>query len=313
VRASTYVVKRAARNSPGDIYRGAGTAGGRDGEVVTAGIGTGELRRIWSRGCKLGFLALSGDESATRNLANPADRVCNFLQRLVGGKLQNERSGPNSNGNSDRAPLARLTYAGRIDGHCPSPRRDQALSASGSSRDVSAEAQRDPPLYSVTRQARLKAPEPKGGRGNDRAAPWYVPPCGKRRCCRHHLHETLLRRTVKADALRVGIANRANLPSLVCHPPAGGEPRHPHRPGASWPPGREHDDDLYPCQPRPGRGPEPRRPDVSVISLGPEPRYQISKRDIRLRLAGYHGTRSGGSSQGCRKSRIPSTPADRSP
>ena len=110
----------------------------------------------------------------------------------------------------EHVTLARLTYAGRIDGHCPSPRRDRALSASGSSRDVSAEAQPDPPLYSVTRQARLTAPEPKGDRGNDRADPWYVPPCGKRRCRRHHLHETLLRRTVKADAPRVGIAKRAS-------------------------------------------------------------------------------------------------------
>jgi hypothetical protein len=105
-----------------------------------------------------------------------------------------------------------------------------------------------------------------------------------------------------------------HLPSLVRHPPAGGEPRHPYRPGASWPPGREHDDDLYPCpQPGPGRGPKPRRPDVSVISLSPERRYQISERDIRQRLAVYHGTLSGGSSQGCRKSGIPSAPADRSP
>jgi hypothetical protein len=205
---------------------------------------------------------------------------------------------------------------GRIDGHCPSLRRDRAVSASGPSREVSAEAQPAPPLYSVTRQARLKAPEPKGGRGNDRADPWYVPPYGTRRCRRHHLHEILLRRTVTADAPRVGIANRhsPHLPSLVCHPPAGGEPRHPHRPGGSWPPGREHDDDLYPrLQPGPGRGPKPCRPDVSVISLGPEPRYQISKRDIRQRLAVYHGTRSGGASQDCRNSRIPSALADRSP
>ena len=195
----------------------------------------------------------------------------------------------------------------------PSPHRSARLL--GPSSETAGTAR--PPLYSVTRQARLKAPEPKGGRGNDRADPWYVPPCGKGQCRRHHLHETLLRRTVKGDAPRVGIANRGS-PHTFRHsfatPPAGGEPRHLHRPGASWPPGREHDDDLYPCpQPGPGRGPKPRRPDVSVISLGPEQRYQISKGDIRHRLAVYHGTRSAGSSEGCRKSGIPSAPADRSP
>ena len=85
----------------------------------------------------------------------------------------------------------------------PAPRRAQAVT-------YPPRHSATPPLYSVTRQARLKAPEPKGGRGNDRADPWYVAPCGKRRCRRHHLHETLLRRTVKADAPRVGIANRAS-------------------------------------------------------------------------------------------------------
>jgi integron integrase len=36
------------------------------------------------------------------------------------------------------------------------------------------------------------------------------------------------------------------LPSLVCHPLAGGEPRHPHRPGVARAPGHQHDDDLHP-------------------------------------------------------------------
>jgi len=54
-------------------------------------------------------------------------------------------------------------------------------------------------------------------------------------------------------------------------------------PGTSWPPGREHDEDLHSRpQPGPGRGPEPRRPDVPVMSLVPQ------------RLAVYHGPRGGG-------------------
>src|SRR5437773_7506875 len=52
------------------------------------------------------------------------------------------------------------------------------------------------------------------------------------------------------------------LPSLVCHPPAGGKPRHPHRLGAPRTSGRQHHDDLYPrSQQGPGWGPEPSRPD----------------------------------------------------
>ena len=59
------------------------------------------------------------------------------------------------------------------------------------------------------------------------------------------------------------------LPSLVCHPPAGGEPRHPYRPGVARAPGRQHDDDLHPrSQSGPGWGPEPGRPDVPVMGLG---------------------------------------------
>ena len=53
------------------------------------------------------------------------------------------------------------------------------------------------------------------------------------------------------------------LPSLLHHPPAGGEPRHPDRPGTARPSGREHHDDLHPRpQPGSGRCPEPGRPDV---------------------------------------------------
>ena len=72
-----------------------------------------------------------------------------------------------------------------------------------------------PPLYSVTRQARLKAPEPKGGRGNDPANPWYV------------------------------------LSRLDRHAPARRRPQHPHRPGTPGAPRRRPYDALPPC-PEPG-------------------------------------------------------------
>jgi hypothetical protein len=197
----------------------------------------------------------------------------------------------------------------------PSPRRAQAVTYPP--RHTATPPAR-PPLYSVTRQARLKAPEPKGGRGNDPADPWYVASFGKRRCRCHYLHETRRRRTVKADARRVGIANGASPTRCATRSPrtcsrratTSASPRD-STPGA---PRRRPYDALPPCpEPGAGRGPKPRRPDVSMIGLGPARRYQISKRDIRQRLAVYHGTRSGGSSQGCRNSGIPSAPADRSP
>jgi hypothetical protein len=121
----------------------------------------------------------------------------------------------------------------------------------------------------------------------------YVEPVtGQRR--RHHLHESVLQRAVK-DAVR---AARIAKPA-TCH-------TFRHRPGASWPPGREHDDDLHPrLQPGPGRGPEPRRPDVPVMSLALQQRYQISERDIPQRLAVYHGTRGGGPTQSGGSSRVP--------
>src|SRR5437879_511419 len=58
-----------------------------------------------------------------------------------------------------------------------------------------------------------------------------------------------------------------HLPSLVCHPPARGESRHPDRPGAARPPGCQHHDDLHACaQPGTCRSPESRRPDVPVMT-----------------------------------------------
>jgi hypothetical protein len=71
------------------------------------------------------------------------------------------------------------------------------------------------------------------------ATRFYVEPVtGQRR--RRHLHESVLQRAVK-DAVR---AARIAKPA-TCH-------TFHHRLGTSWPPGREHDDDLHP---RPQRGP----------------------------------------------------------
>jgi hypothetical protein len=56
------------------------------------------------------------------------------------------------------------------------------------------------------------------------------------------------------------------------HPPAGGQPRHPDRPGAPRPPRCQHHDDLH-ARPQPGPSgrPKPRRPDVPVVILpGPD-------------------------------------------
>ena len=48
---------------------------------------------------------------------------------------------------------------------------------------------------------------------------------------------------------------------LLCHPPAGGRPRHPDSPGTPRPPGRQHHHDLN-TRPEPGprRRPRPCRP-----------------------------------------------------
>ncbi len=65
------------------------------------------------------------------------------------------------------------------------------------------------------------------------------------------------------------------LPALICHAPPEGEPRHPHRPGATRPPGRQHHDDLHPRpQPRPRSGPKSRRPDAPLMGLR-RPKYRV--------------------------------------
>ena len=51
---------------------------------------------------------------------------------------------------------------------------------------------------------------------------------GQRR--RHHLHESVLQRAVKEAVRSKGISK-----PLLCHAPAGGRRRHPHRPGAAGP------------------------------------------------------------------------------
>jgi integron integrase len=108
------------------------------------------------------------------------------------------------------------------------------------------------------------------------ATRFYVEPLtGQRR--RHHLHESVLQRAVKGCGPRrrdCQARHMPHLPSFVCHPPAGREPRHPHGAGTARPLRPKHHDDLHPrSQPRPGRGPQPRRPDVLVmISRGRETR-----------------------------------------
>jgi len=92
---------------------------------------------------------------------------------------------------------------------------------------------------------------------------------GQRR--RHHLHE--FRPSAGGEGRGPGRRNRQarhvpHLPALVRHPPPGGQPRHPHRPGAAGPPGRQHHDDVHPRpQPGPRGGAEPGRPNVHVMDL----------------------------------------------
>src|SRR5207249_12090110 len=77
-----------------------------------------------------------------------------------------------------------------------------------------------------------------------------------------------------------------HLPSLVCHPPARGESRHPDRPGAARPPGCQHHDDLHACaQPGTCRSPESRRPDVPVMTAeGRETRSEEHTSELQSRF-----------------------------
>ena len=79
-----------------------------------------------------------------------------------------------------------------------------------------------------------------------RPGPTSIRGRGQRR--RHHLHETVLQRAVKAAAARAGLTKRARRPhppTLIRHAPARAGLRHPHYPGAARPPGREHNHDLH--------------------------------------------------------------------
>src|SRR5215472_3296374 len=58
------------------------------------------------------------------------------------------------------------------------------------------------------------------------------------------------------------------MPSVIMPMSRMDWPRHPHRPGAAGPPGRQHHDDLHPRpQPGSGGGAQPGRPNVHVMDL----------------------------------------------
>jgi integrase-like protein len=92
--------------------------------------------------------------------------------------------------------------------------------------------------------------------------PFYLDPATRQRR-RHHLHESVLQRVVKEAVRRAGIPKRATVAyaaALVRDPPARSGSRYSNRPGASGPPRREHNPDLYArSQSGPGRRPQPRR------------------------------------------------------
>jgi len=84
---------------------------------------------------------------------------------------------------------------------------------------------------------------------------------GQRR--RHHLHETVLQRTVIEAVRRAPhqAGHSPHLPPLLRDPSARRRPRSPHRSGVARPPRRQHHADLHPCsQPRSGRRHQSRRP-----------------------------------------------------
>jgi len=97
---------------------------------------------------------------------------------------------------------------------------------------------------------------------------------GQRR--RHHLHRICPPEGGEArgpECRHRQAGHVPHLPTLVRHPPAGGQPRHPDSSGVAGPPGCDHDHDLHPrSQPRPSRRPESGRSDVSVMTRPREPR-----------------------------------------
>jgi integron integrase len=121
------------------------------------------------------------------------------------------------------------------------------------------------------------------------ATRFYVDPVTRQRR-RHHLHESVLQRPVTEAVRRAGIPKRATCPtfrhSFATHLP-GGRPRHPHRPGASRPPGPEHDPDLH-ARPQPGPRRRPKPPTSSTCDQTPRFSYPLA-RSVGYPRSGYHG------------------------
>ncbi len=105
---------------------------------------------------------------------------------------------------------------------------------------------------------------------------------------RHHLHDTVIQRAVRAAAARARITKPVppHLPPQPRHPPPGRRLRHPNDPGAPRPSRRDHHHDLHPRpQPRPRRRPQPPRP----LTIAPTRPSQPSPDPvIKLSIAGQH-------------------------
>ncbi len=103
---------------------------------------------------------------------------------------------------------------------------------------------------------------------------------GQRR--RHHLHETRAsarRQRRDAPSRPRQACDVPHFPPLVCHPSARGWARHPHGPGVTRTPGREHDHDLHPRpEPWSGGGAEPGRSVVRTIAELGKPLWVTSRR-----------------------------------
>jgi integron integrase len=86
---------------------------------------------------------------------------------------------------------------------------------------------------------------------------------------RHHLHESVLQRgeARRAPGRDQQARHAPHAQALVRHPPARRRPRHPHGAGAAGAPRRDHHTDLY-LRPesRPGRGTQPGRPNVRLVT-----------------------------------------------
>ncbi len=87
---------------------------------------------------------------------------------------------------------------------------------------------------------------------------------------RHHFHETVIQREVKAAVRQRGrsqAGDTARVSPLVRDRAHSSRLRHPDGPGAVGPRGRQHDEDLLPCSEQgSSRHPEPRGPTVTGSS-----------------------------------------------